>query len=333
MRVYGTHRAKKASVALAFVGVALASAACGGSAKPKPTPTPLPCASGQTGVACPPPPSTPTPTPPGLPSDWSSRAIQAATTKLTNCAQATSLNPDGCPNQVLANSSTVEAVHWTVLNGPLADAVAVPSQPSDSGGAGGAGQVDVYGLYQMDVSYTVPGQGIRPYLDYTGGIAHATMSWDGTSFQNVQISTGAAGDQPPPGVSVPPFTRPPQATDAAVLAAVKAGFHDCDTIHFPPTSPQIPNCPYTPAGVFQYATSAQFTPNSDPTQGALVSFDTQHGNFAVTGSYNEKLNYTYSNPNPNDPYNGPHTVPVTGQYTATVVWDGAKIQLVKIAGS
>ena len=124
MRVYGTHRAKKASVALAFVGVALASAACGGSAKPKPTPTPLPCASGQTGVACPPPPSTPTPTPPGLPSDWSSRAIQAATTKLTNCAQATSLNPDGCPNQALANSSTVEAVHWTVLNGPLADAVA-----------------------------------------------------------------------------------------------------------------------------------------------------------------------------------------------------------------
>ncbi|MGW2525377.1 hypothetical protein ACWC09_52380, partial [Streptomyces sp. NPDC001617] len=108
---------------------------------------------------------------------------------------------------------------------------------------------------------------------------------------------------------------------------------DCNTVHFPPTNPQIPNCPYSPTGDFGFATSAQYVSNSDPTKGALVSFDTQHGDFAVTGSYDEKLNYVYKNPNPNDPFNGSHTTPVSGQYTATAVWDGTKIQLLKIAGS
>ncbi|MGW2525331.1 hypothetical protein ACWC09_52110, partial [Streptomyces sp. NPDC001617] len=207
------HRARRTGAILALAVMALSSAACGGSSN---NAAPANSVSNTTAPAA--------STPPGLPSDWSSLAIRAATAKVTNCAQAASLDPDGCPNQAQSGANAVEAVHWATLNEPLAHAVAVPSQPADSGGTGGTGQVDVYGLYQMDVSYTVSGQGIRPYLDYSGGTAHATMNWDGTSFQNVQYVQFSSGDQLPPGVNVPPFTRPSQATDAVVLAAVKAGF-------------------------------------------------------------------------------------------------------------
>jgi hypothetical protein len=272
-------------------------------------------------------------TPPGLPRDWSSLAIQAAKTKLINCADANSLTVNGCPQRLNQGPfAGVEAVHWTLLNDPLAHAVAVPpSQPAGETSTSVVSQVEVSGLFQMDVSYTVSNQGIRPFLAYSGGVARATMDWDGTSFQNVQFGGNIL--LPFPEVNVPPFTRPSQATDAAVLAAVQTGFQDCDTLHFPPTNPQIPNCPYSPSYNFTYATSAQFVRNSDPMQGALVSFDTQHGNFAVTGTYDENLNQTVQGPPGNDePTNdGPMTSRFSGQYTATVVWDGTKVQLLTLA--
>jgi hypothetical protein len=269
-------------------------------------------------------------TPPGLPKDWSNLAIRAATTTLTNCAQANSSDPANCPQQDSnAGGTTVDVVHWTLLNQPLANAVAVPAAQQGQGTSAG-GSVDVYGLYQMDVSDTVSGQGIRPYLAYSGGIAHATMTWDGSSFQNVTFSSGPL-DQLPSGVTVAPFGRPGQATDASVLAAVKAGFQDCLTLQFPPTNPDIPNCPQQ-SSTHLDATSAQWSQNSDPMQGALVSFDTQHGDFAVTGSFDMNLNYVVNTPgDPGAAANGPHTNHVAGSYTATVVWDGSKVQLLNIA--
>ena len=269
------------------------------------------------------------PVPNGLPKNWSTLALSAATATLTACAQSNALTPANCPEQdsnAASGFATVEGVHWTLFGQPLAHALAIPAGQQ---GAVTGGSVEVYGLYQMDVSYTVSGQGIRPYMDYAGGIAHATMTWDGTSFQNVTFASSSNPlDQPPPGVTVIPFARPSQATDDAVLAAVRAGFQDCVSLPFPPSTPQIPNCPQASSTNLDAAT-AEYVENSDPMQGALVSFDTQHGDFAVTGSFDMNLNYTVNEPGAEA--DGAHTNRVAGNYTATVIWDGSGVQLLNIA--
>ncbi|MGI8761567.1 MAG: hypothetical protein ACR2LF_09825 [Jatrophihabitantaceae bacterium] len=264
--------------------------------------------------------------------DWSAQAIHAATAAFQICAQATSLQPPNCP-QSLGGGDAL-AVHWTVLNQALDHPVAVPV-PVQPGGATPTGQVTVYGQYQMEASYTTAGQTLRPYLDYVGGIAAATMTWDGHSFQNVQFSSSdAASSQPAP--TLPPFTRPTEVTDAAALAAVKAGFTDCATLPVPLTAGGlvIPNCPQLFA-VIQVGTvtSAQWSLTGDPMQGALVSFDTTHGNVAVTGSYHMDVHYTTNNGNSLSPDNGPHTGNASGNYTATLDWDGHQLKLLKITAS
>ncbi|WP_157695356.1 hypothetical protein [Nakamurella panacisegetis] len=258
------------------------------------------------------------------------QAIRATTVAFLTCAQSTSLQPPNCPQSLAAGEALT--AHWRVLNRPLDYAVAVPA-PAQPGVATAAGQVTVFGLYQMDVSYTIGGQSLRPFLDYVGGIAAATMTWDGHSFQNVQfLSSDAAAAEPAP--NLPPFARPTEVADAAVLTAVKAGFTDCATLAVPLTAGglAIPNCPQS-AAVIQVGTvtSAQWTLTSDPVQGALVSFDTAHGNFAVTGNYHMDLHYTTTNGNALSPDNGPHTGKASGNYTATLDWDGHQLKLLKIA--
>ena len=179
------------------------------------------------------------------------------------------------------------------------------------------------------------GQTVRPYLDYVGGIAEATMMWDGRSFQNIQFATNdAASLRPPP--TLPPFARPTEVSDAAVLAAVKAGFSDCASLSVPQTAQglAIPNCPQQFAVIpLGTVTSAEWTVAADPRQGALVSFDTDHGNFAVTGSYGMDLHYATDNGNPLSGDNGTHAGSSSGNYTATLAWDGHQFTLLKIDAS
>ena len=279
------------------------------------------------GATPPPSPSVPT----GLPADWSAQAIRTATASFRICAQANSLQPPNCP-QSLAGGEAL-AVHWTVLNVPLDHAIAVPVQ--QDGAASPAGQVTVYGRYQMSVSYTTTGQTVRPYLDYVGGIAEATMMWDGRSFQNLQFATNDAASPQPP-TTLPPFARPTEVSDAAALAAVKAGFSECASLSVPLTAQglAIPNCPQLFAVIqLGTVTSAQWALAGDPTQGALVSFDTDHGNFAVTGSYRMDLQYATENGNPLSGDNGTHVGSSTGNYTATLAWDGHQLTLLKIDAS
>lgn len=264
--------------------------------------------------------------PQGLPSDWSAQAIRAATASLKTCAQADSLQPPNCPQQIQGNGPDVLAVHWTVLNEPLDHAVAVPVQQADqSGGSSFAGQVAVYGLYQMDVSYTTAGQSVRPYLDYAGGIAEATMTWDGQSFQNVVFKPGHVL---PAGVTIPPLRRPSDVSDAAVLQAVQSGFHDCVTINVTPSMTTPPNCPNRGPALDPYFVNLRWSLNSDPMQGALVSFDTDHGNLAVTGSFTMTLNTVRQVPGQ---AGEAQTYKTAANYTATLAWDGQHLTLLNIA--
>jgi hypothetical protein len=80
-------------------------------------------------------------------------------------------------------------------------------------------------------------------------------------------------------------------------------------------------------------TNAQWTLTGDPLQGALVTFDPTHGNFAVTGCYTMDLHYSTANGNPISNDNGPHTGNSRGNYTATLDWDGHQLKLLKITAS
>jgi hypothetical protein len=272
--------------------------------------------------------SIPSPSVTGLPRGWESMAIAAANSALETCAHANSLDPVGCPQRSNYGFGTGEGVQWTLLNGSLTHAMAVlPPPTTDGAAAAAAGQVDVYGRYQMDVSYT--SQGIRPYLDYSGGITRATMSWDGTSFQDVQFATSDVV-QLPTGMIVPPFARPAAATDAAAMAAVQSGFQDCITLAVPPTDPSIPNCPQRVGGNM-HATDIHRVLNSDPTQGALVSFDTEHGNVEVTGSFD--MTFDFVTPPEGLDHSTSWPVRAAGHFTATLAWTGKGLQLLTVAQS
>lgn len=282
--------------------------------------------SGGTGVALP---SHTASSSPGLPGGWQAKAVRAAKASLATCAKSTSLSPDGCPQNISSPFAAGPAisVHWALLSHPLAKAVAVAATSQTSGPSD---EADVYGRFQMTVSYTTSGQSTRPYQAYVGGLIEARMTWDGRSFQDVTF--GAPGAPLlPRKVRVAPFRRPRGATDAAALASVTNGFHDCATLPPPPTDPTIPGCPQTDTTDDQ-ATSAQWSFTNDPVQGAIVSFDAEHGNVAVTGNFVATLNYVV-NGNPGYLNNGPHTQTTNGKYTATLVWNRNQLELLDIAES
>lgn len=252
-----------------------------------------------------------------LPADWSTRAIAAARAVLSSCVRATSLRPDGCPQHYEKQFvGDVLSATWTLLDPPLQDAVALPPQ-------GGQGDflrtVSVYGRYQMSVSFTTPGQSIRPYLGYAGGIAEATMTWDGQSFQNVNMGDANSA---PPETGLGPFSRPADASDAAALQAVKSAFHDCVTVSVTAAAATPPNCPNNGPSLDAYYADLRWSLTRDPMQGALVTFDTDQGKFLVTGSVSMALTVQHRLPS-EAPTS--RTFPTAGNYTATLAWDGHQI--------
>ena len=276
-----------ASVALS-TAIAAGLAACG--------PSPAPTASSGDGAALQatsvgagttvPAPATVT-GPVGAGPDWSSKAIAAALTVLRTCAQAVTLDPPSCPQRLtpLFNGvGPVVAARWTLLNTPLERAVAsLVSQDTGSTTATGttsatpSNQVTVSGAVQMTVTYTVQGGSTRPYQDYVGGVATATETWDGTSFQHVTFAPIASPDSPnpaptPSGNGPAPFVRPPAVTDPQLLTAVSAGFQDCVTIPLTNADASPPNCPMKFEGD-AYMTNLRYVLDGDPMQGAIASFD------------------------------------------------------------
>lgn len=331
-----THsRARRGTLAIAASIAAAALAACSAEAKPgQPSAPPSSTQPGPTTSAVPASTagaSTSPTVPTGLPSDWSSRAIQAATAAVTACAQATTLLPPRCPQS--ADPLTLQGVtvaHWTTVGQPLSNATAVSLQQIDpSGVTTGQGNVGVYGRYGMTVSYTAAGQIVRPYRDYTGGLSYATMTWDGQSFQNVEFQPVSISLLPS-GLTIAPFTRPTAVTDPMVIAAVSAGFRECVAIKPPlPPNPVTPGCPQQSPGLDPNTVSAQWRINGDPMQGAVVAFDPEKGDFVATGSYDMTVDSVIAGV----PYAGPRTNRETGTYSATLIWDGHQLTLLNIAGS
>jgi len=267
-------------------------------------------------------------TPAGYPSDWKARAIDAARQQLQQCAQATDLEPNSCPQRTnaLTYNAAPEAVHWT-LTQPLTSAVAFYTAATYYSSTP---TVEVYGRYAMTVAYDEQGQAIRPVGDFTGGVANATMTWGGSSFENVHFIGTVTGPQLPDGSTVAPFTRPNPPTDAQVLAAVATAMHECLTIAFKPTNPDIPNCPQT-GNTDDNATSAVWSNanGTDPMVGALVSFDPNTSAFTVSGEYDMNLHYVVGG-NPAYYNFGPHDTKASGNYKATVVWNNNALQVVTI---
>ena len=261
-----------------------------------------------------------------LPLDWSAKAVQAASATIQICAQANTLQPPKCPQQIPSGGEVLSA-QWKILDAPLAHAIAISSQQDPSEGSADPSQVTVFGRYQMSVSYTRTGQALRPFLDFAGGIARATMTWDGSSFQNVTFATYPVTDLPS-GVCIAPFSRPPGVSDATALQLVQAGFRDCVTILVTPSMTDPPNCPQRFEVLDLYFVDLQVTLNGDPMHGALVTFDTARGDVAVTGSYSMTLNSTRRVPGQAD---DPQSRTSAGNYTAFLAWDGQQLQLLDIA--
>jgi hypothetical protein len=322
-------RGARAPLAATAAGVAFAAlmAGCGSSIGEQNLPPIVVDQPTQTSIPADQRSQPPATTMPGLPSDWQSRAVGAANAALKACAAATSLNPTGCPQQISDAGAVVQTVQWSLLSDGLAHATAVPvPQPDQGPTSGGNGQIVVYGRYAMDVSYVVAGQGLRPSLDYSGGLAQATLSWDGTSFQNVQFTSGEV--TLPANVTVQPFARPAGATDAAALAAVNAGFNDCVTIAVPATDPVVANCPQGGTRTDMHATGGHWLLQGDPLQGALVSFTPEHGDVTVTGNFD--MNFDYTTP-PEGPDHGTSwTARCFGHYTAILSWDGSTLELLNM---
>ncbi len=176
------------------------------------------------------------------------------------------------------------------MNQPLAGATAI----ARANGVVHQAAISVFGLFQLQASYTV---GTDPQLHYaySSGVALATMTWDGTNLLSVTFTSGSVADHLPADVHLPPFERPTGVTDAAVLSAVQSGFA-------------------------AWVTAGGGSLVGDPTQGAVVSFDSVHGNFTVSGTYSSA---------PSDG-SGPA---VSHAYTAALVANGTVLQLLSIAGA
>src|SRR5262245_55046351 len=177
--------------------------------------------------------------PPGLPTDWQARTIAQARAALRACVQSTDAAPTGCPQQ-LDPTAPLTTVEWRLVGSPLAGAVATVHLPRSTRGSHGEGtEVTVFGRYQIVGQYTVPGD--APQIAYSGGIALATLTWDGHAFPNVVFTAGSV--DPPPGVRIPGFTRPATGDDAALLSLVHDGFEKCTATPASATDATVPGCP------------------------------------------------------------------------------------------
>jgi hypothetical protein len=161
----------------------------------------------------------------------------------------------------------------------------------------------VYQRFQMEVMYTAGG---NSEFGYSSGVAQATMTWNGSAFDQITIADGSVAGHVERGVVVPGLVRPAGAVDLAVLGAVHDVFVDC-------TAPS--SSASCPPGVLDNPTTAQSTLTGDPTDGATVRFDSRTGLLVVTGKYSMVTSTG---------------TPVTGSYTASLFFDNLALRTLSV---
>jgi hypothetical protein len=252
-------------------------------------------------------------TPAGYPDNWRHLAAAAAAEQLRTCARADTLSPAGCPQIASAAdaNAAVQSVQWSLVTASESEAVVVARvHPGGPDKSGPATTVTVYEPFAMGGQYTEAGAP-HPYRAYSGGIAAATMTWNGKSFTNITFTSGSAAGHTLPGVTVPALRRPGEVTEGALSAALQQGFADCTASSTDPATPG-PACALpTEAG------GAPWSVTGDPAQNAVITFNSGQGDFSVSGAYS--LTSTGGT--------------ASGQYRATLFFDGHDVQVLNITGS
>lgn len=221
-------------------------------------------------------------------------AKQATLTAIKNCAAATVLNPDGCPQALGGDVLASGAANWTVLGDPLADA---------STGLGDQSDFQVTGHYVMRLTYdSARAHGTRAVA--VGGTYRAALKWDGQAMSVTGFATTPNGTIPQPA-----------ATDAQLFAALRAQFNSCLALQ----AGSSVSCPQQVAAF--YASNFVWHANSDPLQGAAIAWDSKQGFYRVSGSFDFSVDYDSTPPlSPTRHYQDQSS----GQYTADLYWDGSK---------
>jgi hypothetical protein len=260
-----------------------------------------------------PPPSTNSSNiPPGYPTDWRDQATEAGAVRLQTCAKATGVSQAGCPQSTVpvGVNAQVASISWTLLNVPEEGAavIAKTQHGNPRKHIPPTTTVTVYEAFQMSATYT-EADGTGPYVAYSGGIGVATMTWNGTSFDNVTFSPGSVAGQLPVGVIAPTIPQPLNVDNSMVFDALQAGFAACTTTP-PAAGDPVATCPQ-PTTV-----GATWTSVGDPTDGAVVSYDSTTGLYTVTGTYAMTSDQGAS---------------VTGPYTATLFSDNFRVWVLSIS--
>jgi hypothetical protein len=228
----------------------------------------------------------------------SSAALAAARVSMQRCGKATSLNPTGCPNNLLGVASG--RIRWTLYGDPTAGADVVVDQSLD---------LVAEGHFQMAVRWSGQGSTSGDYHDAVSGPYRAVMAWDGTRW-SVSSYADATGVAPAPR---------PSASDEVVLKSLRSGFAVCTASHQP--SPL--DCPASVVALFY--SNLRWKANGDQTGGATVAWDGDRSLFVVKGTYSLTASWTESPPF--EPVQ-PKSQTRTGQYTADLFWDGQAIDFI-----
>jgi hypothetical protein len=237
-----------------------------------------------------------------LTNDATTEAKAAVSNVIKSCVAATTLRPAGCPQAYTTDLAYGDAT-WTLLGDPVAVA---------SAGVGGDGQLQVAGHYLMRLRFA-SNTTHATHVIAAGGPYLAALKWDGEA---ISVSTFADASH------ISALARP-DATDAAVLAALKPQFDSCLKLQ----AGSAPQCPQEDPAL--YASNFVWHANADPTQGTTVAWDGAQGFFRVSGSYDFTVDYDSTPPYSGTRHYQDH---VAGKYVADLYWDGAKVVFVGFEG-
>ncbi len=225
-------------------------------------------------------------------------ARQATTKAIENCAGASVLIPEGCP-QGLGDDLASGAAKWTVLGDPAANS---------SFSLGTTSDFQVSGHYLMRLNYDSTRLHGRRSIA-VGGPYAATLNWDGEAMSVIGFAAQ------PPATTV---SRPPEA-DSQILAALKSQFDACLVLQ----AGSSDACPQQVAAF--YASKFVWHANTDPLQGAALEWDAKQGFYRVSGSFDFSVDYDSTPPYSPTRHYQDHSA---GQYTADLYWDGSNVVFV-----